>query len=142
MENISKGKQLTPEQKHEKQFWLQIILPIGLVIVLFIGLIVLAITMTGNNAGILSQWADISIIMLVLPVLIVVLINVAVVILFNFLLGKGNRSLPPLLFLGRVKYEEMAGKLRSGFELPAKPVIKIKSVFAGIQQFFTSLTQK
>lgn len=142
MENSSKQKQLTPEQKHEKQFWLEIVLPIGLVLLLFIGLVVLAISLTGNNAGVVSQWADVSIILLVLPVLLIVLVNLALVILFNILLGKWNKSLPPLLFLGRTKVEEFASKLRSSFTAPATPVIKIKSIFAGIQQFFSSLIQR
>jgi hypothetical protein len=97
--------------------------------------------MTGNNASTLSQWADVSIIFLVLPVLLIVLVNLALVILINILLGKWNKSLPPLLFLGRTKVEEFAAKLRSVFSAPARPVIKVKSIFAGIQQFFASLTQ-
>lgn len=141
MDNTSKNKQRTPEQKHERQFWLEIMLPIGLVLFLFIGLVVLAISMTGNHASTLSQWADVSIIFLVLPVLLIVLVNLALVILINILLGKWNKSLPPLLFLGRTKVEEFAAKLRSVFSAPARPVIKVKSIFASIQQFFASLTQ-
>lgn len=142
MEKSNKQKQLTPEQIHEKQFWLEIILPIGLVLLVFIGLVVLAISLTGRNAGAVSQWADVSIILLVMPVLLIVLVNLALVILINILLGKWNKSFPPLLFLGRIKVEEFASKLRSTLSVPATPVIKIKSVLAGIQQFFASLTQR
>ncbi|MPM49040.1 hypothetical protein SDC9_95768 [bioreactor metagenome] len=142
MENSSKKSQLTPEQKHEQQFWLEIILPVALVLLLFIALIVLAITMTGENAGILSQWADVSIILLVLPILLFVLFSIALVILLNWVLGKWNKSLPPLLYLARTKVDEIASKLRTPIEMPAKPVIKIESIFAGIKQFFTTLINR
>ncbi len=142
MENSSKKSQLTPEQKHEQQFWLEIILPVALVLLLFIALIVLAITMTGENAGILSQWADVSIILLVLPILLFVLTSIALVILLNWVLGKWNKSLPPLLFLARTRVDEFASKLRSLIEMPAKPVIKIEAIFAGIKQFFTTLIKR
>jgi len=142
MENSSKKSQLTPEQKHEQQFWLEIILPVALVLLLFIALIVLAITMTGENAGILSQWADVSIILLVLPILLFVLFSIALVILLNWVLGKWNKSLPPLLYLARTKVDEVASKLRTLIEMPAKPVIKIESIFAGIKQFFTTLIKR
>lgn len=142
MENSSKKSQLTPEQKHERQFWLEIILPVALVLLVFIALIVLAITMMGENGQILSQWADVSIILLILPILLSVLISTALVILLNWILGRGNRSLPPLLFLARTKIEGVATKLRSLIEAPAKPVIKIGALIAGTKQFFTTLIKR
>lgn len=142
MENSNAKNGLTPEQKHQRQFLLEILLPLLLLLIAVVGLTVLAIMLTGSNGSILSQWADISLILLVLPVMLFVLIAVALVILLSYLMGKWNRSLPPLLFLARTKVDEAATKVQKIITAPVKPVVFTQSLIAGIKQFFTSLFKR
>ncbi len=142
MENSNAKNGLTPEQKHQRQFLLEILLPLLLLLIVVVGLTVLAIMLTGSNGSILSQWADISLILLVLPVMLFVLIAVALVILLSYLMGKWNRSLPPLLFLARTKVDEAATKVQKIIAAPVKPVVFTQSLIAGIKQFFTSLFKR
>lgn len=142
MENSNAKNGLTPEQKHQRQFLLEILLPLLLLLIVVLGLTVLAIMLTGSNGSILSQWADISLILLVLPVMLFVLIAVALVILISYLMGKWNRSLPPLLFLARTKVDEAAAKVQKVIAAPVRPVVFTQSLIAGIKQFFTSLFKR
>lgn len=142
MENSNAKNGLTPEQKHQRQFLLEILLPLLLLLIVVVGLTVLAIMLTGSNGSILSQWADISLILLVLPVMLFVLIAVALVILLSYFMGKWNRSLPPLLFLARTKVDEAATKVQKIIAAPVKPVVFTQSLIAGIKQFFTSLFKR
>lgn len=142
MEKPEKQKKNTPEQKHRQQFWLEILLPLLVVVLVVLALTTLALTLTGPNATILSQWADISLIVLIVPVLLGCLIVGIIVLLLNRLMRHINQSLPPIAFLVRSKVDLWAGKIQKIATVPAVPVIKINSFFAGMKQFFSSLRER
>lgn len=66
-------------QRHKRQLWTQILLPILIVAILLIAVIVLMVRATFHGGGDVGRWAAISTMWLVLPVMIGGLIFLAVI---------------------------------------------------------------
>lgn len=83
------------EKNHKKdQFW-QILIPVLLCLLVAIGIGILTIFTSLNNPGLNQKWAQISLVFLILPLLVLGLILLIVIIFTNRLISKTRRALPP-----------------------------------------------
>lgn len=138
-EKIDKG---SPERKHQKQLWLEIFLPLALSILLIVSLAVLAVSLTTSNGSLVSQWADISLILMILPLFILTLVIIVGWIFLDWAIIHWSKSLPGFFIQVRYYVDTAAAKLQNFFNLLAKPMISMKSGFAAFEEFFNLLFPK
>lgn len=122
------------DQKHHQQFIWQILIPLLAAVIIALGIAVLDILKASSEIEIHSRWAMISTVLLVLIWLILGLVPLALVVLGIWLMTKSRKSITPYLvatslFLDRVRMR--AQGITDGM---ASPVIKIRSINAGLRQ--------
>lgn len=83
-----------------------------------------------------EQWANISIMFLILPAAFLGFIGLIVVILFSILFGKWNKTLPPSLQLIRNRLIGLNNSIQSIAQKPAKPIILMKAIISGVKAIF------
>ncbi len=88
-------------QRHRRQLWIQIVLPILLAALLFAALTLLAARAAFQTGGDVSRWAAISTIWLTLPVLLGGLIAGAVLVGMIVLFAQVSKVIPP--YSGRIQ---------------------------------------
>lgn len=125
--------QRTPEQKHQKQLWLEVFLPLILTIALCAGLAILSVVLTGSNGILVAQWADISIILMIVPLFLFCLVIFVALIYIDRALIHWNKSIPDFFTQARLLVDSVAAKLQNLFTLLAAPIIFIKSALAAIE---------
>jgi len=139
MDTTERKTQKTPEQKHQKQFMLEIILPLAIAILLFAGLAVLSVCLTGTNGTLVAQWADISIILMIIPLLFVCLFSLIIVFLIDWGLIRWMKSFPAFFIKLRTSVNKIAATIQYFAATLASPMINIKSTIAAIHQFFNQI---
>jgi hypothetical protein len=82
-------------QRHRKQVWTQILLPILTAALVFVAVIILTGLATFRGHGDVNRWASISIIWLILPVLIAGLILLVIFIALIYLMARIRVLVPP-----------------------------------------------
>lgn len=134
----SKEKQIpkNPEQLHKEHVLLQILLPVLLGSIICLLSLVLLLTGTSNSNQLLQQWAQIATMFLIGPLLLYGLIILAITILFNKLSGDLNGALPVILRRIRLKLLGFNTSIQNAAQKPTKPLIVLKSIFAGIKALF------
>ena len=133
MDQSRKTDERTPEQKHHEQLLLEIWLPLGVVIAVCAGLAILAVVLADGSMGVISQWADISMIAMIVPILVLSLGLVILLFYLDHLMIGWNKSLPDFFILLRKWVDSFAGKVQKIAAMIAHPIVFIKSMFAGLQ---------
>jgi hypothetical protein len=82
-------------QRHRKQVWTQILLPILITALVFIAVIVLTSLATFRSNGDVSRWAAISMMWLILPVMIAGAILLVLFIAMIYLMARVTVLIPP-----------------------------------------------
>jgi hypothetical protein len=82
-------------QRHRKQVWTQILLPILIAALVFVAVIILTSLATFRGNGDVNRWASISIIWLILPVLIAGLILLILFMALIYLMVRIRVLIPP-----------------------------------------------
>jgi hypothetical protein len=130
-------KQLSPEELHAKQTWLEIWLPLIICLVIIAGAIALIITSAvGGSAGI-AQLSAISIIFMVIPVLLLLIFTLSLIIVIDYFLIKGNRALPKYGQIARQKVTGVTTKTQEVLLSVVSNILKIQSIFEIVKDFFT-----
>lgn len=125
----------TSYQRHKRQQFWQILAPIGVGILLLIAamtMMILAAT-GGDPTGQISGWADVSMIWLILPVLMIAIVIALLLFALIFLLARTLKILP--MYTGLV--QQYAGLIEEKVKYFAHrlvgPVIRVKSTLTGIK---------
>jgi len=125
---------------HRDRTW-QILVPIvfGFLLIIAAGVFVI-LTASGTTSGAsVSQWADISSIWLILPVIMFALFGILVLVALIFLMAKLLNILPFYTNL----VQQYAGLITARINLATRkvvnPVFSARSVRAGVNGFFTAL---
>ena len=123
-------------QKHQRQFWTQIILPMILAALVVIAVAVLIGVATFGADGDSPRWAAVSTIWLVIPVMFFGLLFLAVVAGFIYLLAQTLKVLPPYSSKAQFYTYQVSGIIKRISDGAAKPTFFIEGLFARIKAFF------
>jgi uncharacterized membrane protein len=121
---------------HRRQFWLQIFLPIILMILIIIAVAVLtSISALGGN-GDPSRWAAISTIWLVIPAMMFGLLLLALLAGLVYLLARSLDILPSYASLAQYHVNRVASSVKRFSDAATKPVIFLNSLGASMKAIF------
>lgn len=121
-------------QRHKKQYFWQILAPIGIGLLMVTAAIAMIIlTATRGDPGMqISGWADFSLIWLILPILLTAVLFAVLLFGLVYLLARVLRILPVYTGLIQQYAGWVAEKVGRFSDMLVVPVIRIKSFFAGI----------
>jgi hypothetical protein len=126
------------KSKHNRQFFLEILLPIIIAAVLLLSLFIITALVVSSGKTPDSRPVDIAIIVIMIPTGILFLIGIVISLLISNLLFKANHSLPQFLFKAQEIVARAATQIQAIAMISVVPIIKAKSVSAGISSFFAS----
>lgn len=134
---MNKEKHYSPEEMHQRQTWLEILLPLLVALLVCAGAIVLVILAAAHGNSSIAQWSAISIILMIIPTFFVCLVAIALVFVLDRLLIKGNRKLPVYTQNIRQKAELITSKIQQALLGIVSFFMNIESFFASIKRFFS-----
>lgn len=123
-------------QLHRKQRFTQIILPVVLSAVLFIGMIILVCLATFKLNGDVARWAEISTIWISIPIIVTGLIFLAILIGLIYLLVRVLVVLPYYTSMAQDYIYIARGYIIRGADMVVKPVIDLEGFIEKIKAFF------
>ena len=136
MENNPKIKGTAWRQKHKRDLWLQILLPVLVIVLIGLVIGVLSAINGAKDPQTNAIWAGISLILLLLPYMLIGILLLIMIILTISLVSKAPAQITRhfselndlVLVLGHYARQVAAGSV--------KPIIRIKSNQAGVEKFF------
>jgi hypothetical protein len=123
-------------QLHRKQRTTQIILPIVISAVLFIGITILICVAASNSNGNISTWAEISTIWITIPMIITGLIVLAILIGLIYLMVQALTYLPYYTSLAQDYVYIARSYIIRGADMAVKPIINFEGFIEKIKAFF------
>ncbi|WKZ37505.1 MAG: hypothetical protein QY332_06110 [Anaerolineales bacterium] len=126
--------------QHRKQRNVQIILPVILSALLFIGMIVLISLATFKQNGDVGRWAAISTIWIIIPALIAGLIFLAVLAGLVYLMARALGALPHYTNIAQAYVYKARGYIVRGADLSVKPILVLNGWLETIKAFFGRIT--
>lgn len=123
-------------QKHRRELWRQILLPVITAALAFIAVVVLVTVTTFWREGDVARWAAISTIWIVIPVIIVTIIFLA--LLGAMIVGMAQllKWIPPYSGLAQRYVWRAQGYIQRGADIVARPVLGLEGILATIRSFF------
>ncbi len=118
---------------HIRDFRVQILLPI---IIFILGLASVITWLSINKVGNPKVWAEITVIVTILPFLILGVILLIFLIGLIYLAIVINREIPPLAFRTHKAIFKIKGQVERGADISAIPVIQVRSFLATIDAVF------
>jgi hypothetical protein len=116
------------QKAHRRQVFWQITIPLIVIALLAVAVAVLASLSSANTA---SRWADISLIFLIIPALLVAFLFLAFNAALIFGLVQLLKALPPFALKAQNLAYLVEARVRSMADSLAKPFIRANSVSAG-----------
>jgi len=128
-------------QRHQREKLWQILIPLifGVLLILGVGVIVVLTATRSTAGGPVSQWADVSAIWLIFPIILFTAFGVLVLIGLTYAVGKVINILPPYANLVQGYAGLIAAKVNLMTRKFVSPYIKIESTRAGIKGFLSAL---
>lgn len=129
---------------HRKQRFWQIGAPVGISILIILAVIVLVIFDAVNKGSESSvpQWAYVSEIWLLLPIILFSVITFAILFGFIYLLARLLKILPGYTFSAQ-HYVDLASEIIKNFSNKlASPIVSVKSATTGLTAIFTAIFRK
>ncbi len=123
-------------RKHRRQVWLQIYLPAFVLVILGLSLSVLIGIAAFNETGKPQQWAAISTIWLVLPLLVFGLVFGILVITLIYLVARLLKLLPPYTAKAQTYVYQASHKAKYYSDMAVKPVLFLEGIAASIRSFW------
>jgi hypothetical protein len=120
------------QEKHRKEVFWQITIPLVTGLAFIIGLVALTIV-TAAQGGNVSQAADASLIFLIIPSMIMTIIPLALLAALAYGMFWMNKNLPPYFKQAQDVMLQVRDGLRSGADKLTEPVIKFKSKLASLE---------
>jgi hypothetical protein len=112
------------------------LLPVIAASIICLAVCIILLLSTSAEPQSTEQWAQISTMFLVIPALFLGLICLALLVFLAVFAGKWNKSWPPALRNVRLVIIHFEKSIEGLAQKPAQPVIKMKSIFAGIKAIF------
>ena len=128
-------------QRHQRQRFWQILTPLGLSVLLILALAVMVV-MTATKTevgGVVSQWADASLIWLSLPALTFAIITILILVGLIVLVARILKIVPFYTFLGQQYSNLIALKVKYWSNKLVAPLIAVQSFRAAVRGFFSAL---
>jgi hypothetical protein len=128
-------------QRHRRQSFWQIIVPVGFGTLLVLGILALVILeAVGTDAGgQVSQWADTSLIWLILPALLFALLLTALLVGMIYLLARFLKILPRFTFKAQYFVGLVPEYVESFADKLVSPIIAVKGAGATVSALFRSI---
>jgi len=126
--------------KHRKQRVKQIILPVIISTLVFIGFIIWVSFATFNQGGDVGRWAAISTIWIVIPVMVAGLIVLALLIGLIYLMARAISGLPYYTGIAQEYVFIAEGYIKRGANMAVKPIIALNGWLETIKAFFEKVT--
>lgn len=115
---------------HSRQKLWQITIPLLLGIILALAFAVLAGLAQADSA---SRWADISLIFLLIPVMVVSLLFLAVLAGLVYLMIQALKFVPPLALKVQNIFAQVEQRVRTGSNLAVEPLLRLQSWLAALR---------
>jgi hypothetical protein len=125
-----------PNPSHRRQVFWQVWLPLGLLVIVFLGLCTLAVISTSRDLPVASQWAALSTIIVIVPSCLGAIFSLLFLIIGIFLSSKAIQGLPGITYQVQVFFRKVAGITRYYSDRLASPVIQAEEKFAGFASLF------
>ena len=135
-------KTVTSTEKHRRQVISQILLPILTSAVVFLGFGVLVSMPWGNGLATTGQWAAISIIWLILPVIILTLVFLGLTGGLIILMAKLLQTVPTYSQWVYLQVNKIGNRLQSISNRAVMPVIRFRGWQAGWGAFWCRFCRK
>lgn len=129
-----------PENDHNSQVVFHILFPILLTVVVCMAAFLFLIIDNSSQGPSTTQWANISIMFLIIPAAFFGLILMILLIVLSRLAGNWNQSLPLPLKVIRLKALILNQKIRNIADRPANVVIRTKSFLSGLRSIFKKIS--
>jgi hypothetical protein len=136
MDQKKTKNEISPEKAHDSEVTYRILIPVLATAAVCLGAFVFLLLGESSPWQSTAQWANISIMFLILPCTLIGLIIFAVLILLAILSGKWNRNLPTPLKNIRLRLIGWNAAIQRLAQKPANWMISIKSLFAGLKSTF------
>jgi FtsH-binding integral membrane protein len=136
---IDPNKERNPitRQRHRKEVLWQITFPLLITGLILLAFSILSITMTPEET---SVWADISLIWLIMPVMVLTLISLAMLIASIYAVLKLIQVLPVFAFRLQNGLILIRANIRTIADRSVEPVLRINSFSAGIKGFVRQIS--
>lgn len=129
-------------QQYRKQRLVQVILPVVLAVLLFIGMIVLISFATFNSGGDVGRWAAVSTIWIVIPIMLAGLIFLVILIGLIYLMARALGILPYYTGLTQDYVHKAQGYIIRAADAAVKPVIVLNGYLENIIAFFERIRNR
>ena len=117
-------------RKHQREVLWQITAPLVVGLLLLVGMVALL----GFNAVVpVSQWAELSTIFLIIPLLILSLVPLALIGTLIYLTIILIPNIPPYARLAQDAIRKVAGYAKQGADMAAEPIILVESLTARLR---------
>ena len=117
------------QKLHRKEMWLQVVLPLCLSLVVIAGL---AVWFIHSEVGDFNAWAQISMILLMLPFMIISLLLFALLVSAIVVVTYVLKTIPPYARVTQDAIDKIRQQAVAGADISAKPIIQIRSFLAMI----------
>lgn len=121
---------------HRRQFWLQIFLPVILVVLIIIAVAVLTSISALNGTGDSARWAAISTIWLVIPAMVFGLFFFALLAGLVYLLAQTLGVLPSYTSQAHYYVNQAASRIKDFSDAATRPVIFLEGLGASLKAIF------
>ena len=123
-------------QLHRKQRTMQIILPVVLSAVVFIGITILICVATFKSNGDVARWAEISTIWISIPIIVTGLIILVILIGLIYGLVRALAVLPTYTSMAQDYIYIARSYIIRGADMAVKPIIDLEGFIENIKAFF------
>lgn len=121
-------------QKHRRQFWIQIFIPLLVVIVVILMIATLTSIATFRDEGDVNRWAAVSTIWIIIPVMGAGLFLLLIFIGLIYALARLLQLVPP--YTGHIQKViwRIENTIKRGADSMVKPVLALESITAAIKR--------
>lgn len=126
--------------KHRRQFARQILLPIVLSALIFVGMIVWVSVAAFTQGGDVGRWAAISTIWVIIPIMIGGLIFLAILAGLIYLLARALGILPYYTGVAQDYVYKTKGYIVRGADLAVRPILAVNGWLETIKALFERMT--
>jgi uncharacterized protein YlxW (UPF0749 family) len=139
---LKTARTIDPTKLHKTQLITQIYIPLVLVSILVLGTGLLITLKSTGEASISQTWASMGVLMLITPLIILSIFSLTILILAVIGMSKANRVMPKILRDAGYKLVGINETSQKYINNLASPVIKTRSVSAGVKGLFEALKNR
>jgi len=128
--------------KHQRQSTWQILVPLLLVCVLVLVAAVIIAVNAGHGSGDVSQWADTSFIIMLLPAMLIALFPLVLFVGLIYLVAQLLKKLPVYSFPTQQFFKRVKNLVSIWADRIVKPIIVLQEILAGISKIGECFNRK